>query len=551
MDIEGYPYAGLVIVMIIAFFAIRMAIGYYASRKVSGVADYIVAGRRLPIYLTGASIMATWFAAETLMGASGEAYKYGFQGVIFDPFGAALCLLISGFFFIRLMRRARYLTIIDFFEARYGKWMGLAASLVQLITYFGWTAAQIVAGGTIVHALLGWPVWGGMLFVASVVIVYTMMGGMWADTLLDFMQMFLTAGGITLIFVAMLNAVGGWEGLLAKGGSLYVSKPFTLLPITGEEGYLGYTGTLGWTYWMGAWMAIGLGSIAAQDLMQRSMSARNQATAVHGTYLAALLYFGFGIMSPLIGIATFALNPNIAPESTNNILVQAAMEHLPPWLTAVFIAALASALMSTSDSSILAGASVFTENIMPFFSKKRMDEKVQLWWTRAMVLIIGVISLLIGVFAETIYELSVFAWTVILVGIFAPFALGMYWKKANQTGALAGFIGGWGTWLIFLALLLPTTLEINAGDFELAAWDATYIGSVPAFFVSLILVVGVSLATQKRDVPRQLMDVDGHFMTFQGRLGLLPLRDALRKLRPGEEEDGELVGDQLPAPATD
>jgi len=95
MDIQGYEYAGLVIGMIVVFFAIRMAIGYYASHKVSGVADYIVAGRRLPIYLTGASIMATWFAAETLMGASGEAYKYGFQGVIFDPFGAALCLFIS------------------------------------------------------------------------------------------------------------------------------------------------------------------------------------------------------------------------------------------------------------------------------------------------------------------------------------------------------------------------------------------------------------------------------------------------------------------------
>jgi SSS family transporter len=542
MDIEGYEYASLVIAMIVIFFAIRMAIGYYASRKVGGVVDYIVAGRRLPIYLTGASIMATWFAAETLMGASGEAYKYGFQGVIFDPFGAALCLFISGFFFIRLMRRARYLTIIDFFEHRYGRWMGLAASIVQIVTYFGWTAAQIVAGGTIMNSLLGWPVSAGMIFVATIVIAYTMMGGMWADTLLDFMQMFLTAGGITLIFIAVMNAVGGWDAFTSNAGSLYVSKPFTLLPIAGDEGYLGYTGGLGWTYWLGAWMAIGLGSVAAQDLMQRSMSARNQATAVHGTYLAGILYLGFGILSPLIGIAVFAMNPEIQPEYTNNILIESAMTYLPPFLAAVFIAALASALMSTSDSSVLAGASVFTENVMPFFGMK-MNEKTQLWWTRLMVLIIGVISLGLGLFAETIYELSVFAWTVILVGIFAPFALGMYWKKANQIGALAGFIGGWGSWLIFLALLYPTTLEVNGGDVELAVWDATYISSVPAFFVSLALVILVSLATQKADQPRQLADVDGRFMSFSGRLGILPLRDALRKLRPDElaEEEGELA----------
>jgi solute:Na+ symporter, SSS family len=541
MELGSYQYTWLVIVGIVVFFAIRIAIGYYASRKVTTTVDYIVAGRRLPIYLAGASIMATWFAAETLMGASAEAYKYGFQGVVFDPFGAALCLFISGFFFIRLMRRARYLTIIDFFDRRYGRWMGLAASLVQMVTYFGWTAAQIVAGGAIAHTLLGWPLSIGMVFVATIVIMYTMMGGMWADTLLDFMQMFLTAGGITLIFFAVMNAVGGWDNFVANAGSIWVSDPFTLLPIEGE-GYLGYTGGQGWMYWLGAWMAIGLGSVAAQDLMQRSMSARNEAVSVHGTYLAGILYLVFGIMSPLIGIAVFAMNPNILPENTEFLLITAAIEHLHPFLTALFIAALTSALMSTSDSSILAGASVFTENIMPYLGKK-MDEKSQLRWTRIMVAVIGVVSLLLGLYAETIYKLSVFAWTVILVGIFAPFALGMYWKKTNQTGALAGFVGGFATWIIALIILLPSALVVNEGDMDIAQWDAAYMGSVPAFLVSLVLVVAVSYATQKRDVPKELTDVDGNPLPLTKRLGWLPLKDALGKPKEEELEPELMPGD--------
>jgi solute:Na+ symporter, SSS family len=539
MELESYPYTWLIIVGIVVFFLIRLAIGYYASRKVNTTVDYIVAGRRLPIYLAGASIMATWFAAETLMGASAEAYKYGFQGVVFDPFGAALCLFISGFFFIRFMRRARYLTIIDFFDRRYGRWMGLAASLVQMVTYFGWTAAQIVAGGAIAHIILGWPLSIGMIFVATVVILYTMMGGMWADTLLDFMQMFLTAGGVTVIFFAVMKAAGGWDAFLANAGSLWVSDPFTLLPIEGE-GYLGYTGGQGWMYWLGAWMAIGLGSIAAQDLMQRSMSSRNEAVAVHGTYMAGILYLGFGVLSPLIGIAMFAMNPNILPEQTEFLLVTAALQHLHPIVTALFIAALTSALMSTSDSSILAGASVFTENIMPYMGKK-LGEKAQLRWTRFMVLVIGVISLLLGLYAETIYKLSVFAWTVILVGIFAPFALGMYWKKANQAGALAGFAGGFITWIIALLILLPSALVVNEGDMDIAQWDAAYMGSVPAFFVSLILVVVVSYATQKIDVPKLLTDVDGNLMPMKKRLGWLPLKDALRNPPPEEELEPELA----------
>jgi solute:Na+ symporter, SSS family len=213
-----------------------------------------------------------------------------------------------------------------------------------------------------------------MIFVATIVISYTMMGGMWADTLLDFMQMFLTAGGITVIFFAVMNAVGGWDSFLANAGSIWTSNPFTLLPIEGE-GYLGYTGGQGWMYWLGAWMAIGLGSIAAQDLMQRSMSSRNEPVAVHATYMAGTLYLIFGVMSPLIGIAMFAMNPNILPENTEFLLVTAALEHLHPVVTALFIAALTSALMSTSDSSILAGASVVTENIIPYLGKK-LSEKV-------------------------------------------------------------------------------------------------------------------------------------------------------------------------------
>jgi len=552
MGLDGYQYTWLVIGGIVVFFMIRLAIGYYASRKVSNNADYIVAGRRLPIYLTGASIMATWFAAETLMGASSTAYQWGFQGVVFDPFGAAACLFISGFFFIRLMRRARYLTIIDFFERRYGKAMSVAGAVIQLITYFGWTAAQIVAGGNIVHALLGWPVWIGMIFVATIVISYTMMGGMWADTLLDFMQMFLTAGGITLIFFAMMNAVGGWDQFVTNAGSLFVSKPFTLMPIAGE-GYLGYTGSTGWIYWAGAWMALGFGSIAAQDLMQRSMSSRNESTAVHGTYLAAILYLVFGVMSPLIGLAMFALNPNIAPDQTEFLLVTASLQHLSPILTALFIAALCSALMSTSDSSILAGASVFTENILPYFQKK-MSSKTQLRWTRIMVFVIGVISLMVALFAATIYKLSVFAWTIILVGVFAPFALGMYWKKANHTGALAGFIGGWVTWLIGLAYYYNAfTMAANPGDTETAIWDATYISSVPAFVASVILVVVVSLLTQKKDPPKPLLDVTGKEMDFKNRLGILALKDALRPLRKDEldqlekeeEEEEELETEKM------
>lgn len=424
--------------------------------------------------------------------------------MVFDPFGAVLCLLVSGVFFIRLMRRAQYLTVVDFFEKRYGRGMSLLASLCQLATYFTWTAAQIVAGGNVLHTLLGWDVATGMIVVGLIVTFYTTMGGMLADTLLDFIQMFFTAGGITVVFVYVLDAVGGWSGMATNAASQNVSQPFTLLPIAGGEGFLGYTGYLGAFYWLSSWMTVGLGSIACQDLMQRSMSAKNEATSVWGSYFAAGLYLTFGVMSPLIGIMMFKLYPSIPTVELDGLLIMAAIQFVPPIVTAIFIAALASALMSTSDSSILAGASVVTENILPVVWSD-MDEVQELRWTRVMVIVIGLSSIAIAVAISTIYKLAMISWVVLLVGLFVPFAFGMYWKKANRSGAIAAFLSGFATWLAGVFWFYPVTKVMNTADgvldFESAVWDAVYISSTPAVLVSLTLMVVVSIMTQRMDPP--------------------------------------------------
>ena len=203
-----YEYAGLIIGGIVIILLVRLGIGYWAAKRVETTVDYVVAGRRLPLWMAAPSIMATWFAAETLMGSSAEAYQYGFQGVVFDPFGATMCLVIAGIFVVRLARRAQYLTIMDFFEHRYGKFMSIMGPVTQIITYFGWTAAQIVAGGAILQALLGWPITTGMILVATVVTLYTMLGGLWADTALDFIQMFLTCAGLLLIMAGIISTRG-------------------------------------------------------------------------------------------------------------------------------------------------------------------------------------------------------------------------------------------------------------------------------------------------------------------------------------------------------
>jgi Na+/proline symporter len=394
-----------------------------------------------------------------------------------------------------------------------------------------------------------------MIGIIVIVAAYTTLGGLLADTILDFMQMFFTAGGITLIFASVLSAVGGFPGLFEGASSLYVSDPFTLMPMV-EEGYLGYQGPMGWMYWLAAWMAVGLGSVATQDLMQRSMAARNQATSVYGSYFAGVLYLFFGIMSPLIGIMMFKLNPNIAPDQTEFLLVTAALEHLAPVFTALFLAALTAALMSTSDSSLLAGASIVTENLIPAIIGRKLNDRESLRGTRIMVVVNAFIGIIIALVATTIYDLAVLAWSLLLVGLFVPFAFGMYWKKANSYGATAAFIGGFAIWAISIWFCTnngiggPSTSIVCEGDADCAFWDAVYIGSFVAFASSLLLMIFVSLATQKINAPKPITDYFGKPLVsnFKNNVGWLPLWDALRKLRKDEEDELE-TEEKMPVPA--
>jgi Na+/proline symporter len=188
-------------------------------------------------------------------------------------------------------------------------------------------------------------------------------------------------------------------------------------------------------------------------------------------------------------------------------------------------------MMSTSDSAILAGASVFTENVLPSLGK-RVDDVQKLWWTRTMVVVIGTGCIGIAMAIGETYRLALMAWSVPLVGLFAPFAFGMYWQKANRSGALASIIGGIVTWIIAILFYYQHTEVMKTIDghlhFEDAVWDAVYIGSPPAFAVSIVLMVVVSLATQKSDPPLPLTDVDGQPLVMRDRLGLVSPLDIFR-----------------------
>ena len=197
------------------YLVIMLAIGIYASKRASAsAADFIVAGRNMPIWICSATIIATWFGGGTMMGAAGASYDGGLFAVIADPFGGALCLFLVGFFFVRIFRRLRLLTFIDFFENRYGKTAATIAAIGSISSNIGWTGALLVAFGFVFQTLTGVPIEMGIIGGAIVVFIYTVAGGMWAVALTDFVQMVVIAIGLVSLLVVVLIDVGGWGNIV-------------------------------------------------------------------------------------------------------------------------------------------------------------------------------------------------------------------------------------------------------------------------------------------------------------------------------------------------
>ncbi len=535
-----YDYGSWVIGGLAVYMTILLAVGWWASKRVADEADFLVAGRRLGLPLMVGALVATWYGAGTTMGAAGNAYLFGIQGVVFDPFGAALCLFLLGLVFARVVRRSKFMTLVDFFESRYDRRVGGLSAFVMLIAEMGWIGALLVGFGAIINFFTGIPLGWGIGVSTAVLILYTYMGGMYAVTLTDSVQIaVIIVSMIAILLIVMgLPEVGGWSYVFANDPAnnwmginqwdFFPTSAADADPEIGNAGFNFYTGHMGWFYWIAAIMAIGVGSIAAQDVNQRLMSAKSENTSVLSALVSGVVYLVVGMIPVVLGMAAFKLYPEMEFDAVQNqLLLVMAADYMPPALVVVFVCGLVAALMSSAAAATLAGASIVGYNGGKLVNPGISDQ-ASLRWTRIFVPVVACVSLLIALKFETIYNLMVASWTLLLVSNFVPYAAGFFWRKANSYGALAAMIGGFLGWLAGYFHYIPLTSEANIdivpgveGVYQpFANWDAIYIGSIWGVIASVVLMIVVSLATQAMAPPKPLLDADGEPLDMTGWFGL-------------------------------
>ncbi len=444
----------MLLTFVIIYLVVTISIGVFASRFVKGSGDFVQAGRRLPPLFNAAALFALWFGSETVFGASSAFMEGGLMNVIEDPFGASLCLFLFGFFFVRRLYRMNLLTIGDLFRIKYGQNVELISSFFMLLTFFGYIAAQFVALGIILQVVLtqagiGISMPTAILLCSIVVTAYTMIGGMWAVSITDFIQSILIVIGLVIVVIFVANEAGGVSEVIANAPE----NTFKFLP-NAEP--------IDITNWIGAWMVIGLGYIPSQDVFQRANSARSEKAAVNSTYLGAAIYLVIAMLPLFIALAAKVLYPTENFSDTQSVLPHIVLNHTPLWIQIMFFGALLSAVLSTCSGSILAPASILAENFLkPLYKangKRELSDKQFMIMLRLSVVAIALISFCMTIPRQNIYELVGESATFGMVSLLAPMTAGLYWKNINTQGALLSMFGGMVTY-IFFEYYMPLPVE--------------------------------------------------------------------------------------------
>jgi len=430
---------------VVLYLALTIAIGLWAAKRVHNSKDYVVAGRSLPLYMSAATVFATWFGAETVLSVSATFTKDGLGGIVADPFGASFCLLFVALFFARAFYRMDLLTIGDFYRKRYGKTVEVITSVAITASYLGWTSAQLTALGLVFSVLSGGAISlsTGILIGAGIVVFYTIFGGMWSVALTDLFQSVVILVGLTAVAWLVGDMAGGAGKVIAAASE------------AGKFEFWPKGGTKEWLWFLAAWMTLAIGSIPQQDVFQRVTSAKDEKTAVRGTLIGGFVYFCFAFVPIFIAYSALVIDPGyeklFAAEDgreIQRILPDLILNRTPIWAQVLFFGALLSAILSTASGALIAPTSLFTENVIrPFF--RGMSDRQFMLLLRVILVTFTLAALLFALNSKsTMYEMVQNAYKVTLVSCIVPLAAGIYWKRANVPGAILSVVFGLASWTI-------------------------------------------------------------------------------------------------------
>ncbi|MDE1942926.1 MAG: sodium:solute symporter family protein [Betaproteobacteria bacterium] len=461
---------------VVTYWIISVAIGLWVALRVHNTADYAAAGHSMPLYVVTATVFATWFGSETVLGIPATFLKEGLHGVVADPFGSSLCLILVGLFFAVPLYRKKLLTIGDFYRHQYGRAVEVMVTICIVISYLGWVAAQIKALGLVFNVVSDDMIskQTGMLVGAATVMIYTLFGGMLSVAITDFIQMIIIMLGMVYIAWDLSGTAGGVGAVVQHAAA---AGKFNFWPAPHLADVIGF---------FAAWITMMLGSIPQQDVFQRVTSSNNERTARNASILGGSLYFLFAFIPMFLAYSATLIDPALVSRYLDTdsqlILPKLILEHSPVFAQVMFFGALLSAIKSCASATLLAPSVTFAENVVRGFYRQMTDDQL-LKVMRVVVLVFTVLVTFIAIRSElSIFKMVENAYKITLVAAFVPLAFGVYWKRATPLGGLLSVTFGATVWIL-CELLTP---------------DAIVPPQLAGLLASLAGMIGGSLAVSRK-----------------------------------------------------
>lgn len=474
------------------------ALGLWYSRGIKSSKDYFLAGRSLPWWAVGMSLVVSDIGAKDMVGLATDGYRYGIVMMNFDFIGCAFPVLVAAFLFMPFFWMAGVYTIPEYLGRRYSSLVRTCFALLWVLFMMGTVGTIFVSAATMFKELLGWEFWLSVGVTAVLVAIYTTLGGLKAVVITDALSCIVLIAGAAVICLSGLMEVGGFSGLHEKIAALeWTEHHFQMVLPADHPEYpwpavlLGLGFVLGPAYWIGN-----------QAIVQRTLGAKSQAQARASYLFCAAIKLLFPVLLVLPGLIGIVLlhdqlgTPDTTWEADNPVLPMLLVRLLPAGVLGVVLGAFCAGVLSNLDSYVNSASTLLVTDLYRPLMPNASDVHC-LRVGRLLVVVLLAIGT-VGAYFIRPYFGSVFEAFQVFMSLFqgallALLLLGMLTQRATAAGGLAGMFLGVGTAVAMHSQRFLFGRE-HAVSFLWVAWWS--------FVAALLGTIAVSLLTRPYDQQR-------------------------------------------------
>jgi SSS family solute:Na+ symporter len=484
--VDAVRLSSLDLTLVVVYLVGITAVGLWASRGIKSTRDFFLAGKSLPWWMAGMSLVVSDIGAKDMVGLAGDAYRYGIVMMNFDFIGCTFPLLIAAFLFMPFFWSSGITTIPEYLGRRYDLRVRTFFAVIWSLFMVGTIATILVSAAAMFEGLLGWSFWLSVGITCVLVGLYTVSGGLRAVVITDVVSCVVLIAGATVMCVVGVREIGGIGVMVDRVSALpWTSEHFDLLPSSSHAAFpwpavvLGLGFVLGPAYWVGN-----------QAIVQRTLGTKSERDARASYVMCAAIKLVFPVLLVLPGLLALGLFANeLGPPSAefdaNQVLPLMVTRLVPSGALGILMGAFVAGVMANLDSYINSASTLLvTDLYRPFVNPKASDEHcLVLGRVLVAVLLAGgaVLSFEVKTRFASVFEAFQTFLSFFQGALFALLLFGMLTRRATPASGVAGMLVGVGT-----------AAALNAHG-TLYLWTAWW-----SFVATAVTVVAVSTFTEPK-----------------------------------------------------